>query len=204
VIQCARGVCVSAAVVAAAALSWVACTSDTEPVSQRHQLVSTAATSRVFTRSCPTAVYGSLGKFTRWSRTSIIVGPVSLVWVREAGSVPRSRFDRPQAVKVLALLKQGRSATITVPTSERRRVSLLFDPAGFTGGPYQVGDGESVAAFRACSGGGDPWGEATQFNGGIIVAGARCVSLDVHVTGSPTRRVRSPFGRGTCTSTKPG
>lgn len=188
---CAR---VSAAIVVAIAALMVGCTSSAAPTSQH------PPTARSFLRECSTAVYGSLGRFARWSRSSIIMGPIGFVWIRQAGPVPRSRFSRPQAVKVLALVKQGRSAVVTVPRSERRHVSLLFDPTGFTGGPYRVSDGESSVAFRPCPGESDSWREATQFNGGIIVAGARCVTLDVRPQGSPPRRLRSPFGRGTCRS----
>lgn len=191
---------IGAAMVVVTAALLVGCTTGAAPTSQRHQLPSRPAAARPFQRECGTAVYGSLGRFARWSRSSIIMGPIGLIWIRQAGPVPRSRFSHPQAVKVLALVKQGHSAVVAVPASERRHVSLLFDPTAFTGGPYRVGDGEPSVAFRACSGTSQSWADATQFNGGIIVLGARCVVLDVHSQGSESRRLRSPFGKGTCGS----
>ena len=149
-----------------------------------------------FVRGCGSAVDGALGPLTKWSKSSIIVGSFALVWIRQAARVPASRFREPQAVKILALVKAGHPTLVTVPEQERRHVSLLYDPNATVGNRYRVQDGEESVEFEPCPGGAS-WAAATQFNGGVIVAGGRCVTLTV-TQANESRRIRSAFGKRTC------
>jgi hypothetical protein len=155
-----------------------------------------AAAAGTFVRSCATAVSGSLGAFSTWSKSSRVVGGFALVWIRQAAQVAPSRFRTPQAVKILALVKSNEQVVLSVPRSERRHVSLIYDPNAFVG-TYRVRDGEDSVRFQPCPGPGS-WEGATQFNGGVIVAGARCVTLLVTPDSGESTPMRSAFGKGAC------
>ena len=147
-------------------------------------------------------------------RRQIRAGPLVLV-ARNYTSSPASSFmhvpNRPQRYypqKLLVLVRAGASVVLAVAWSERNHVGLLYDPSKW-GRPYGVGfavaDGDRAVRFRACAAtkknfqGDGVVGKWTEFNGGVIVAGARCAAFDVYRTGrtEPSRRVVS-FGRGEC------
>jgi hypothetical protein len=96
-------------------------------------------------------------------------------------------------------------ATVVVPEAERRNAGLLFDPAVWNDrNAYRIEDGDSAVRFKACKKGergpvGGPSNAMTQFNGGFVVAGARCLPLDVLVPSRETIRVSLSFGAGRCT-----
>jgi hypothetical protein len=98
--------------------------------------------------------------------------------------------------KLLAVVQNGATVTVAVPTWERQWVSLLYDPSSFNQTDwYRVRDGQYAVTFQGCGGIDSPWpGNETQFNGGMIVAGTRCVVLDVYSGGSdpPPRMVLWP------------
>jgi len=58
---------------------------------------------------------------------------------------------------------------------------------------YAIGDGDPAVTLEACT------ESSTQLNGGFVVAGPRCASLDVYING---RREPEPlvvsFGAGKC------
>jgi hypothetical protein len=156
-------------------------------------------------RRCGSDVHGDLGPASRWQRRSVLVGPFALVWIRDAAHVPASRIRSAYeqghgAFKVLALVKLGHEATVAVPAFERRHVALLYDRSKFAA-RQTVANGEPVVTFRACRSSGQgtaSWSAATQFNGGIVVDRPLCVTLDVRIRGSATRRIRAAFARGAC------
>jgi hypothetical protein len=125
-----------------------------------------------YVRRCETGVYGTLGPIAHWQKSSIVVGPMALVWIRQYENVPKSWFRREPDAKVLALVKQQQLVTLTVPPSERGDVALLYEP-----GVHAVKDGKSQVTFQACTGGDTSWRWATQFNGGIYVAKPMCLTL---------------------------
>jgi hypothetical protein len=152
--------------------------------------------SGTFVRDCRSAVYGDVGK--NWRRNAIGVGPISFVgakarWSRSSLAPVRGTTDHYDAQKVLVIVDSGATVTVTVPAAERRSFALLYDPSQFNKNFYRVSDGESRVTFHAChwqqSGGFMPG-----FNGGFVVAGPRCVSLNVFVKGKPRSRLALPLG----------
>jgi hypothetical protein len=166
--------------------------------------VRAAAASPPFVRACGTEVYGALGPPARWQPHSVVVGALAFDGIGyaqdlSARGIRRAYRSGQGAFKTIVLVRRGRQVTVSVPTGERGHVALSYDPAARSA--QTVAHGEQAVVFRACpsSGGGSQmWARATQFNGGIIVDGSRCVRLEVRVDGGPARGVRVPFGRGAC------
>ena len=108
---------------------------------------------------------------------------------------------RPGSYGVAAMrvrVSAGREATLGVPAQHRESVSLIYTARARNrenpgaAGAYRVDDGDPVITFRACD------DADTEFLGGMVVAGARCVPLRI------TERARAPqhrllsFGAGEC------
>lgn len=116
-----------------------------------------------------------------------------------------------EALKIYVIVKAGARVTLAVPRAHRRHLGLLYDNESSSGRPvgpyfsYRVSDGDSAVRFEACGrderpfGSRPPGGPYTAFPGGMVVAGPRCVPLEVRVEGRrrPLRRVFS-FGAGRC------
>jgi hypothetical protein len=199
--------------VAVLVLSFVACACTSSGGSARNEADSSPpaapATSSVvdesgYVRTCASRVIGDIGAPSAWRSSSITIGrSVLLDGIRGASHAPRvafgGRHGRYPAGKVLVVVKQGERVTMRVPTSETRVFSLLYDPGSMkANNRYAISQGEHAVTFVACPGTSSSWSRATQFNGGPIVAGARCVSLDVSVGDGPWRTIRVAFGRGAC------
>jgi hypothetical protein len=148
-------------------------------------------------------VYGDLGD--GWRARSVVVGPLAFVALGYAATQPAADFRRRgghyQGLKALAVVEAGTTVTLTVPAAERRHLALLYDPAAWTGdNRYRLGDGDTAVTFRSCPPEQTPPGaDGTQFNGGFLVAGARCATLEVATPGwRAPRRVTVSFGAGRC------
>ena len=130
-----------------------------------------------------------------------MVGPIGFLYPGGyADSRPRL-FSRNaegySAQKVLVVVEPGAVVTVAIAPTATGASSLLYDPSRFNDtNRYEVSDGESAVTFQACGKGGT---HVTQFNGGFIVAGPRCVPLEISTAndGTPRRRVLS-FGKGDC------
>jgi hypothetical protein len=164
-----------------------------------------------FVRTCQMSVYGKLDA-PAWRDHSIIAGPLVLYYADQFARQSSSGFapiagesGRYAGQKLLVLIRRGAVATVVVPESERRHAALLFDPAAWNDrNAYRLEDGESAVTFKACKPGQrSPVGGArnamTQFNGGFVIVGARCVPLEVVVRGEGrTIPVKLSFGAGSC------
>jgi hypothetical protein len=158
---------------------------------------------RPFVRTCESSVYGDLGD--GWRKQSVVVGPLAFVALRYAATQPSADFRRRgghyQGLKVLAVVEAGATVTLTVPAAERRHLALLYDPAAWKeDNRYRLGDGDTAVTFQSCPPEQTPPGaDGTQFNGGFLVAGARCATLEVATPAWRTpRRVTVSFGAGRC------
>jgi hypothetical protein len=111
----------------------------------------------------------------------------------------RGRPGRFYPQKLLLLVRAGARATLVVPKRERARYALLYDRSKWSipyRRGYRIADGDSAVTFRACRSqhpnfaGEGVVGAWTEFNGAALVAGARCVALDVYRPGEakPLRR----------------
>lgn len=93
------------------------------------------------------------------------------------------------------------AVTLTVPAAERRHLALLYDPAAWKAdNRYRLADGDTAVTFRSCPPEQTPPGtDGTQFNGGFLVAGPRCATLEVSTPAWRTpRQVTVSFGAGRC------
>ena len=161
------------------------------------------------TRECGSSVYGDVGG--DWMRSSIVVGPLAFVRARSYAS-STSRFStvgggRYRGSKMLALVRTGWVARVVVPAAERRVVALQYAREHFNRAVVPA-DGEHEVTFKACPPGrpllGPSTARWTQFNGAIVIAGRRCVTLAVfaakqgHPLPAKPLRARLSFGAGAC------
>jgi hypothetical protein len=111
---------------------------------------------------------------------------------------------RYRVYKLWALLPPDRSATLTVPASERRALSLAYDPAlwnrGGWDGTARVAQGAASVTFRGCP---RSWAQGQPplvvYDGGLIAAGPRCARLEVLARGwSRPRTIVVALGRRQC------
>jgi hypothetical protein len=158
--------------------------------------------------------------------SNLRVGPITFISLGEYGRAPPSDFApvRPAllrepwirgradalvreemragslyvAHKVLVVIEGGSDVTVVIPESERNHASLLWGPTpGVTRseerlGFAQISDGNFAVRFKGCE---------EQFmeyvGGGLVIAGERCLPLDVWVEGERgPRRVAVSFGAG--------
>lgn len=95
-------------------------------------------------------------------------------------------------------VRAGEQATLTVPSERRAHVSLIYTARARdrenpgAQGAYRVDDGDPAVTFRACP------DQDTEFLGGFVVAGARCVPLRITEPGRPGQRRLLSFGAGEC------
>jgi hypothetical protein len=203
---------------ALAALVWLAVTAcsfgETEEKSARSArtaiTTTTAASQRAFVRACEVSVDGTLDA-PAWERHSIIAGPLVFYYADQYERQPASVFASLPgqdgyypSEKLLVLVRPGAVATVVVPESERRYARLLYNPAAWNDrNAYRIEDGETAVTFKACKQEratvGGPIDAMTQFTGGFVVAGARCVPLEVLVRGREgVIPITRSFGAGRC------
>ena len=86
----------------------------------------------------------------------------------------------------------GREVTLSVAPAQRDKVRLVYSRRARnqhgSGAGYSLADGDSEVTFRACD------TASTDFLGGYVVAGARCVRLRVSTPGRAADQLRIPFG----------
>jgi hypothetical protein len=204
------------ALVALSSLALTACSfGDSEKKSAPSAPLATTTASgpppEVFVRTCETSVYGTLDD-PAWRKHSIIAGPLVFYSADQYAEQPASLFatipgkdDSYAGQKLLVLVRRGAVATVVVPESIRSDAALLYNPAAWNDrNAYRIEDGESAVTFKACKKRetapvGGPPNAMTQFNGGFVVASARCVRLEVLVRGEErTIPVTLSFGKGHC------
>ncbi len=100
--------------------------------------------------------------------------------------------------EVFVRVAAGRRATLSVAREQRSVVGLVYSRRSRNqerpgaAGAYRVADADRAVTFAACS------QADTDFLGGIVVAGARCVRLTVTAPGIAPERLRLPFGGDAC------
>jgi len=176
------------ALCAAASLTMVACgdnaSTDTTP-------------ERAIVRTCETAAHGTNPAFehldsTRPAAAIAFVNPPIPEHIDPSYYEPLGN-GRYRPIKVLVGVAAGSTVTVTVPESARRHVALLYDSPRVesTDGRYSLSDGEVEVTFEGCD---DP---DTGFPGSFLVAGPRCVELELRL-GDDVERIMLAFGVSTC------
>ncbi len=114
------------------------------------------------------------------------------IWFINKGIAPSFRFHNPggtlKAVPVIVMLRDNSTARVQPSGTEKRYFRFL---PGFNGTDrYTLRDGQATATFAGCSNQNSMYGNGfTEFYLGVIVAGPRCITLDVR---TPGRRVPIP------------
>lgn len=148
-------------------------------------------------RGCDASVTGPLGPGWRSSPLTVHVGAVAFPSIRSYRSAPRNDFQTArsgpprqyQGQKALLVVGGGATVTLTIPPSERSKVSLLYSAGTPAQLRYSISQGTTSVRFKACP------DHSTQFNGGFIVAGPRCVAIKVREDARPgTAHGWIPFG----------
>jgi hypothetical protein len=160
-------------------------------------------------RTCSSSVYGDLG--SDWIASSVVAGPLAFVRAREYASSTASFASvgggRYRGTKLLAAVRAGWVARVVVPAADRPKVALQYDRAHFNKAVVPA-ESEHDVTFTACPPGrpllGPKAARWTQFNGAIVVAGRRCVTLAVysakqgHRLSARAHTARLSFGAGAC------
>jgi hypothetical protein len=146
-------------------------------------------------RSCDTA--GQNGLSPDYRHHALVVGPLSLGSVRD---LPRPGDPLPRvgarlgALEVIVVVPAGRQATLTIPRVDRSHVRLIYDQSKFRDdGAYLLRTLDSAVHFTACQSRRFNNG-VSQFDGGFVVDGRRCVRFSVREPGSAVRTGRFPLG----------
>ena len=137
---------------------------------------------------------------SREQLAEIVADPRSTERERRLARETRShtRAGSHGVAEVLVRVAAGQQATVAVAREQRSSVGLVYSRRARNqerrgaAGAYRVADADPALTFGACP------GAATDFLGGLVVAGARCVRLTVTTTGRPPEHLRLPFGSGSC------
>src|SRR4051794_21581961 len=181
----------------AVAAGWLATSGPADPSPPR---AGAAAAPPTTVRPCSTRAEPSW----RPSRRDLVMGSTRSALHSFATTNPSVFASRPGTdeygqLKTPVAVKAGHTVTLTVAPEDRPYASFVFDYGrhGRQIGPYwsfRVSDGVPRVRLIACradqpmfSGPGNvgPW---TAFPGAMIVAGARCLTLEVRERGRPTLR----------------
>jgi hypothetical protein len=154
----------------------------------------------MFRRSCaiPPRVPGKLP--VHWRDRSARIGPIYLYGVaqyrnesaRELAPLAGTNGQRYSGNKQLIIITSTTPVTLAVAAKDRRVVSLMYNEAPFDHG-YALSDGTLAVTFEGCG------ARVTEWSGAFVVAGRRCVSLDVRDQhGAVVARRRISYGTGRC------
>lgn len=146
----------------------------------------------VYVRACDSSVHGELPR--DWQKNAVVIGPVAFVGLPGYRDAP-DRFFAPRGgrypfLKVLIVLTGGRRVTVSVAAEDTDRIRLMYDPS--TWGDrnlYPIEAGETATVFGPCL----PH-RSTQFNGGFLVSGRVCATIEVQVGDTEPQRSVVSFG----------
>lgn len=161
------------------------------------------AGSRTYTRTCEDSVHGDLGD--GWRENSIVVQRLAFVGARDFRDAPRRWFRKAdnstyKTQKVLVSIQNGDDVTVRIPRRHRRSAAFVYDRALFER-RLRISEGDYQVTFDVCKDTLEsPYrAEDTQYNGGFVVAGARCVPVNVlDENRERIKRVEISFGAGRC------
>ncbi len=148
---------------------------------------------------CDAQTYGGL--WAQWRRGAAQAGPL---WFINAGIAPDFNFYNSdgtlKAVPIIVMVRDNAIAHVQ-PTGAGQRY-FRFLPGFNSTDHYTLRDGQAGATFAGCSDQNSIYGAGlTQFYIGILVAGPRCVTLEVRTRASK-RPIPVTLSFGTCTTSK--
>lgn len=161
-------------------------------------------------RDCKTSAYGQLA--ADWMTRSVVSGPIGFIPARGYADAAPDAFasvdqGRYRGTKLLVVVRTGWVTRLVVPTGQREAVALQYVPRDFNK-VIVPADGRHDIALRACLPGrprvGPRTARWTQFTGAIVVAGPRCVTLELFAAKAGRTLPIEPqfvslsFGAGEC------
>lgn len=148
-------------------------------------------------RNCGTRIHGaSPGDIA----TTDLIGPATFLGLSDAPLMAEDSFQAAPdgglpPLKFVTEISGQAVGPVVVSIAERDRAGarLIYDPAEWHGN-IALEDGDHTVVFEVCA------GENSQYNGGFIVAGPRCVTVQVvdQGLGGDPIEVRIPFGVEDC------
>lgn len=158
---------------------------------------------RTYTRTCDDSVDGDLGD--QWRDNSVVAGRLAFVGARDYRDAPRRWFRKHdngtyRTQKILVRIQNGHDLIVRIPKRHRRSAAFVYDRSLF-GRRLRISEGDYQVTFDVCKDAlENPYGaDATQYNGGFVVAGTRCVPVIVlDANGDRIKRVEISFAAGRC------
>lgn len=146
-----------------------------------------------YVADCSSSVYGDLGR--EWKERALVAGNVAFVGMKDGYEEWRPPGPGSWPVKVLVVVEPSAAARVTIAARSRDHAALGYNRIRHEGRGVPLARGTRGVVFRACrrEGSREPWNRGTQFAGYFLVAGARCVHVDVATQGRVLRRKLS-FG----------
>ena len=152
-----------------------------------------------YVRTCATHQFGDLGR--GWQERAVVAGHVAFVGMKSAYERWRPGGPGAWPVKVLVVIDRNAAPTVTIAKRSRGHASLGYNDVRHNGRGVPLARGTQSVRFEACSvaSSTEPWNRGTQFGGYFLVAGRRCVYVEVATQGKIIRRAL-PFGVPRCSS----
>jgi hypothetical protein len=179
------------AVCAAVAVPLLATRSGTS--APAHQTVTRPSGGKGVVVGCQRTVYGRLPR--DWQSTqagTAVIGPIA--WVGLARAVNPAAINRSHFIEAPAVVSRGEEVTVSIPSSERNRVSLDYTNVG-PRSRFYLSQGASSVTFKPCLGATHhPAGLGRVFEGGFIVSGPQCARVDVVLASTTTYRRQQSAG----------
>ena len=149
-----------------------------------------------YVRSCSSSQFGDLGQ--GWRARALVAGHVAFVGMGDGYRrvyTDKAGPGRGMPLKVVVVVDPSGAPTVTIAPRSRAYAALGYNRIRHDGGGVPLADGTPSVRFHACRvvRSREPWNRGTQFGGYFLVAGARCVYIDVATQGKLLRRKLS-FG----------
>lgn len=164
------------------------------PVVARSTVAAIQAASRHVSVTCSESVEGPLQK--GWQEQSVTLGPIAFHDLLDAASQPPATFQigsdgRFGAFKTIAVVRAGAVVTVSVPAKDRFHYGLAYGQEGHRDS-FLLTDAAASVTFHACP------SHETQFSGGIVVVGPRCIQLTASAPGGERWQEIVKFARHSC------
>jgi hypothetical protein len=110
-------------------------------------------------------------------------------------AIERFGPGRAMPLKVLVVVDPHAAPTVTIAARSRAYAALGYNEIRHNGTGVPLTDGTQSVRFQGCRPvrSREPWNRGTQFGGYFLVAGRRCVHIEVATQGKVLRRKLS-FG----------
>jgi len=134
-----------------------------------------------------------------WRGRAAKASPLSFLNLGGHSNISGNRLTLYVTTVVITGLRPGTTVVVRVPPADRQYLRFLYGPGDSlnAGTAYTMGSGESGVTFVMCPLDGSPASSEpiTDYYGGLLIEGARCVPVDV----SPPGRARpTTISLGAC------